>query len=309
MSSCEIRTTDEGGIYEGIRALWSEVFGDAPGFIDAFYENFGEDIRGYAVTDEDGSVLSALTCYLCGSFRGQDAYVSYAVCTSPDHRGLGLGAKLVSHVRELVLKEGGVSIVSPAEPSLEAWYGSLGYEPYFYAPRFTLFTADDDDEEYEDFDDYDIDIGDGEAFEAFRPGIDLKPADRHLYNKYREAFLADRPHVDLSDKMLRLIESECAEDGGLYIINGGDAICDIETAKGGSLIMTELILSPVLEELSLEIDREIAVSIARQMGAFEVTYTAPGPLRCQSMAAGVRPHDESEEEPEYGTAYFGFPIE
>ena len=308
MNPYEIKTTDESGVYEGLRDLWCEVFGDDPAYVDDVYEILGEDIRGYAVTDESGKVLSALSCYRCGSFRGQDAYVSYAVCTAPEQRGSGLGAMLVSRVKEAVLKEGGISVVSPSEPSLEEWYAGLGYEPFFFAPRFTFFTADDD-EEYEDFDDYDIDIGDSEAFEAFNPGVSLEAADRDTYNRYREAFLANRPHIELSDRMLRLVEYECYEDGGLFVINGGDAICDISTAEGGSLVMTEFILSPVLEELSLEIDMEITVAAARQAGAFEVIYSTPGSLGCQSMAAGVKPFDAEEEGYEYSKAYFGFPIE
>ena len=307
-SKCKIKTTDEPGIYEGLRALWCEVFGDEPEYVDAFYDNFGEDIKGYAVTDESGRVTSALTCYLCGSFRGQPAYVSYAVCTAEDKRRCGLGAMLVSHVRENILKKGGVSIISPAEPSLAAWYAGLGYEPYFFAPRFTIFAADDDGE-YEDFGGYDIDIAGSEAFEPFDPGIRLKPADRDTYNKYREAFLSNRPHVELSSAMLRLIESGCGDDGGLFIINGGDAICDMETVRNGSLVLSEFILSPVLEELSLEIAEEITGGIARQMDAYEVTYTAPGSRGCQSMAAGVEPFDYEEEGYEYSSAYFGFPIE
>ena len=304
----EIKTTAESGIYEGIRELWCEVFGDEPGYVDGVYGNFGEDIKGYAVTGEGGRVVSALTCYRCGSFRGKDVYVSYAVCTAPDHRGQGLAGLLVRHVMDDVLAGGGISLVSPLDGKLADWYGQLGYEPYFYAPRFTLFTADDD-EEYEDFDDYDIDIGDAEAFEAFRPGIDLKPADTETYNRYREAFLTGRPHIELSGRMLRQIEGECYADGGLFVINGGDAICDISTAEGGSLIMTELILNPVLEELSLEIDSEIAVAAARQAGAFEVTNSMPGSLRCQSMAAGVEAFDPEEEGYAYSSAYYGHPIE
>ena len=307
-NSFEIKTTDESGVYEGLRSLWCEVFGDEPEYVDDTYENFGEDIKGWAVTDESGTVISALSCYRCGTFMGQDVYVSYAVCTSPDHRGQGLAAMLVRRVREQVLAGGGISLVSPLEPSLEDWYADLGYEPYFYAPRITLFAADDD-EEYEDFDDFDMDIGDGGPFEALRPEIVLEPADRETYNRYREAFLANRPHVELSGSMLKQVEQECYDDGGLYIINGGDAICDISTAEGGSLIMTEFILSPVLGELSLEIDAEITTAIARQIGAFEVTYTTPGEMRCQSMAAGVKPFDCEEEGYGYISAYYGFPIE
>ncbi|MBR2706691.1 MAG: GNAT family N-acetyltransferase [Mogibacterium sp.] len=307
--SFEIRTTAESGIYEGIRDLWCDVFGDEPEYVDGTYENFGEDITGWAVTDTGGRAVSALSCYRCGTFRGQDVYVSYAVCTSPDHRGQGLAGMLVDRVREDVLAKGGISVVSPLEPSLEKWYAGLGYEPYFHAPRITLFAADDDDEEYEDFDDYDMDFGDREASGEFRPGIVLEPADRDRYNMYREAFLANRPHVELSGRMLRQVEYECFDDGGLYVINGGDAICDISTAEGGSLVMTEFILSPVLGELSLEIDEEITLSIARQKGAFEVTYTTPGSQRCQSMAAGVREFDPEEEGYEYSSAYYGFPID
>ena len=294
--------------YDGLRDLWCEVFGDEPEYVDDTYENFGEDIRGYAFTDESGRVISALSCYRCGTFRGQDVYVSYAVCTAPGQRGQGLAGMLVRSVREEVLAKGGISVVSPLEPSLEEWYADLGYEPYFCASSFTLFTADDD-EEYEDFDDYDLDIGGSGDFEALRPGIVPEPADRNLYNRYREAFLANRPHVELSDKMLKQVEYECYGDGGLYIINGGDAICDIATAEGGSLIMTEFILNPVLEELSLEIDTEITTAAARQAEAFEVTYTTPGSMMCQSMAAGVKPFDYEEEGYEYDSAYYGFPIE
>ena len=302
----EIKTTGESGVYEGLRGLWCEVFGDEPEYVDGTYGNFGDDITGYAVTDGGGRVVSALSCYRCGTFRGQDVYVSYAVCTAPDHRGKGLAGALVRHVMDEVLAGGGISLVSPLDEKLGDWYAHLGYEPYFFASRAALFTADDDDD-FDDFDDFDI--GDGEAFEAFRPRIGLEPADADTYNRYREAFLAGRPHVELSGRMLKQIGYECYDDGGLYIINGGDAICDISTAAGGSLIMTEFMLNPVLEELSLEIDTEITSAIARQTGAFEVMYSAPGAVRCQSMAAGVRAFDPGEEGYAFSEAYFGHPIE
>ena len=303
-----IKTSEDRAVYEGLRSLWCECFGDEPGYVDWYYEVFGDDVKGYAAVDEEGRVCSALISFLCGTFEGRPAYVTYAVCTAPEYRGRGLAAMLVDHVKEAVLKEGGISIVSPAGPSLEAYYAELGYEPYFWAPRITLLT-EDDDEEYEDFTDYDIDIGPDEAFETLVPGISLKAADRDLYNRYREAFLTGRPHVELSDAMLRLVESECDDDGGMFVINGGDAICVINSSAGGSLVMAEFILSPALGEFSLEIDTEIARGAARQYGAYEVTYSMPGSLRCQALAAGVRPIDAEQEGYVYSKAYFGFPIE
>ena len=305
-----VKKNDPEDAYAGLRALWCDTFGDEPGFVDTFYDTFGENIKGYAAVDEEGRVCSSLTSFLCGTFEGKPAYISYAVCTAPDQRGRGLASQLIERAKEDALKDGGISVVSPAEPSLEAYYEERGYEPFFFAPRISLFTADDDDE-YEDFSDYDIDIGDDEAFEAFAPGVSLKAADTDLYNRYREAFLANRPHIELSDDMLRMVGSDCEDDGGFFVINGGDAICVITTAKSGSMIMPEFILSPALEELSLEIDAEITVALARQAGAFEVTYSRPGSLGCQAMAAGITAGEEDYEEKgyEYSKAYFGFPIE
>ena len=44
--------------YEGLRALWCEVFGDTPAYVDAFYKNFEDDITGYAVIEpgDEGTI-------------------------------------------------------------------------------------------------------------------------------------------------------------------------------------------------------------------------------------------------------------
>ena len=59
-------------------------------------------------------------------------------------RGLGLAGRLVEHARDIVLGAGGISLISPAEPSLEKFYGAHGYEPHFYARRKS---RSEDDEE------------------------------------------------------------------------------------------------------------------------------------------------------------------
>ena len=112
--------------------------------------------------------------------------------------------------------------------------------------------------------------------------------------------------------MLSLIEAETANGGGLYSINRGDAICAISYSDPAKVVMTELILNPVLKELSLDIDTEIASMTAKNFGAAETLFTTPGYGRCQGMACGLP--KESEEQTEeyeyyYENPYYGFPIE
>ena len=297
--------------YKGLRALWCEVFGDTAAYVDAFYENFCDDIKGYVLTDENGTVCSALTCHLCGTYMERAVYVSYAVCTREDMRGQGLAAGLISFVRDKVTDEGGISIVSPAEPSLIPYYEDLGYEPHFFAAERAVMSPEFDFEEYDDFDEFDLDIK-GADPTPFRAQIDLQRIPAEKYNIYREAFLAGQPHIEPSNEMLSLIEAETVNGGGLYSINRGDAICAISYVDPAKVVVTELILNPVLKELSLDIDTEIASMTAKNFEAAETLFTTPGYGRCQGMACGL-PNEAEEQTDEYEyyyeKPYYGFPIE
>ena len=323
-STYKIEIADNQKKYTGLRALWCEVFHDEPDFVDGMYETFGaypaagtyvsEEIRGYVVLDAAGEVISALTCFLSGNYEGRPVYTSYAICTKPDMRGLGLAGRLVEHVRDIVLGAGGISLISPAEPSLMDFYGAHGYEPHFYAIQSHALL---DDEELFEFDEED------DEYEKFEPKFDMKTLDAASYNKYREAFLSVRPHVELSESFLKLIYEEGLQpdgSGGLFSINGGDAICALAEHPSGMPMIAELILNPVLAELSLEIDNEIARNIALRLGTDAVLYRTPGPGACQSMAAGVNAEtifDEDDDTEEIETtynyvnyeAYYGFPID
>lgn len=304
-----VKTTDDPGVYEGLRELWCETFGDGPEYVDFTYDNFGGDIRGYAAVDKDGRVASCLTLYRCGTFEGRPVYVSYSVCTREESRGLGLAGSLSKAVMEEVISQGGISIVSPAERSLEDFYAGLGYEPYFFVSERAVMSPDLDTDEFDDFDDYDMDFG-GDEFEAVAPQLDMKRIDAGAYGRYREAFLSGRPHVELSPDMLRLAEAESADGCSLYSINGGDAVCIVEEAGLARVILTELLVSPVLLEISGDIDSEIASMIAKHFDAAETVYRTPGWGRCQTMAAGL-PADKDREGSGYlyEEAYYGFPVE
>ncbi len=307
----EIKTAEYGSAeYEGLRSLWCMVFDDAPADVDAFYENFGDDISGYVVTDETGSVCSALSCHLCGTYENMPVYVSYAVCTRKDMRGKGLAAGLISFVRDKVTEAGGISIVSPAEPSLVSYYAGLGYEPHFFVAERAVMSPEFDLDEYDDFDEFDLDI-EGADPTPFRAELDLQRMPAEKYNIYREAFLVGQPHIEPSSEMLSLIESGSMDGCSLYSVNRGDAICAVSYMDPAKVKVTELILNPVLKELSLDIDTEIASMIAKHFGAAETIFATPGYGKCQGMICGLpqKPRDQNEEYEYYGEPYYGFPME
>ena len=215
--------------YAGLRALWCEVFGDTPAYVDSFYENFGDDIRGYAVVDGSGEVCSALTCHLCGTYRDRPVYVSYAVCTREDRRGRGFAAMLTSFVRDKVTEAGGISIVSPAEPSLISYYAELGYEPHFFAVERAVMSPEFDFDEFDDFDEYDLDI-EGADPTPFRAEIDLQHMPAEKYNTYREAFLTDQPHIEPSSEM-HGTDTQSGSEGAFVRHRFRDRIDDSKTFR------------------------------------------------------------------------------
>ena len=296
--------------YKELRALWCEVFDDTPEYVDGFYENFGDDIRGYAAVDESGEVCSAITCHPCGTYEGRPVYVSYAICTRKEKRGQGLAAMLTSIVRDKVAEAGGISILSPAEPSLVSYYEKLGYEPHFFAVKRAALSPEFDLEEFDDFDEFDLDI-EGADPTPFRAEIDLQPIPAEKYKIYREAFLSGQPHIEPSEEMLRVIEYDSLNGCGLYSVNRGDAICVVRHADPAKVVLAELILNPVLKELSFDIDTEIASMIARHFGAAETLFVTPGQGGCQGMAYGL-PDEPEEQTDEYDyyceRPYYGFPI-
>ena len=296
-----VKTISNKDEYEGLRTLWCEVFSDEPNFVDAMYANFGEDIAGYVAADEEGRICSALTRFKCGTFEGKDVYTSYAICTAKEMRGLGLAGRLVETARDDVLNKGGISLISPAEPSLENFYGTHGYVPFFFADKNL---AQEDEEDF-------IFDAEDEEYEKFEAKTVLKDLKYDEYNEYREHFLEGIPHVKLNEHMMRLVQAESAMpngESGLLLVNGGDAICAMNAGEDGALEIEELLVNPQLSSISSEIADEMACRIAAHFERTSMKYRVPGGTHCQSMAAGLT--DEMMDKIQSGEpAYYGFPVE
>jgi hypothetical protein len=133
-----------------------------------------------------------------------------------------------------------------------------------------------------------------------------------VYNTYRESFLADMPHIEMSTDMLSFVRSVSKDRDGLYVINSGDAICTIFEEDGRPFI-AELIINPMLMDISFEIDMEIAARVAEKLGTDVINYRTPGKGYCQSMTAGLVARRgmgfDEDENNMIGVPYFGFPVD
>ena len=297
---------------------------------------------------------------------GMPVYVSYAICTDPEYRGQGLAARLTDHVRRVVTTArgktagledgapaetglGGISLVSPAEESLISFYAALGYSEGFFVEERVIESGDTamDEEEDPAGDGYMygksanertwgisssgmagfLDGEDEADFTPAQPASDIQSADPSVYNMYREAFLADVPHVTLSAEMMEYLRADSDGGAGLYVMNRGDAVfrvayrdsgsgCDeTEGAERGCRVMIdELLVNPGLKAFSEEIDEEIAAQLAEHFGAETLVFRTPGFARCQSMySAGDYDGPESDsgvqESRQIRDGYFGFPMD
>lgn len=276
--------------YELYRDLWCEVFGDGPEFVDELYAA----TEAVAYGAEDGGVLhSFLTLFEVGRFEGKPVMVSYGICTRPESRGRGYGGELVKWVRDEVVRSGAISLICPAERSLEKFYSGFGYEPLFY--------ANDIEAEAEDLD------------------IKVSILSTAEYNRFREAFLAEIPHVQLQPEFLNFIRNDSTNAQGLLLINNGDAICTLNYGNDEEIGVSEIIINPELAAYNSEIAEQIAGGLAklfevktccfRSLGSIVYTdekgdYLSYG-CYVQGMACGA---DAGSGERAW-LPYYGFPID
>ncbi|MBQ9075394.1 MAG: hypothetical protein IJY32_05465 [Mogibacterium sp.] len=226
---------------------------------------------------------------------------------------------------------GGISLVSPAEESLIGYYDRLGYRETFLVDEHAVHAGEEELPEEEDWSvgaeageqsayietseqsaaadtrfwglgpDGNADFLDEEDGEAFEPELSVESVSGSMYNRYREEFLAGIPHVEMSPEMMEFLRAD--GDGGLLVINGGDAVCRVVYA-GNTVMLDELLVNPQLRAFSEEIEEEIALRLAEHFGAETLVYRTPGSGRCQSMSAAANGAEAAAE-----GAYFGFPIE
>lgn len=291
--------------------LRSKVFGDDEEFIEFFDNCFRDDYLDFLIVeDQDGNeVLQAsLTQFDMGKLvvpegkvsdiAGKSIEMSYAICTDPAARGKGYGSHITVYAREIAESSRKLSMLSPAEPSLIKFYEPLEYKKFMYAEEGSVLAS-----EHVDFE-----------FSHLQTKV-LTPQE---YNNYREAILANRVHIKLSEGALRFsaglvtpatagslpaLDAESADwagsapdgeaesgspdgSGFLLISDGAEplAIAACEAAEAGSLAAAEL-LTFSEDGGHKELGIAIAKALATGCGAKRCDYMMPSRSGSETSAA------------------------
>lgn len=226
--------------------LRRKVFGDDKEFIDFFDSCFQDDYLDLVIIEslDDKEVLqAALTQFNMGqlvvpawnqsSLDGKQVEISYAICTDKVARGKGYGSHITVYARELAESSRKLSMLSPAEPSLIDFYAPLGYREFMYAEQGVV-AADLAAAQCEIKDILAASsavAGCAEANSDDTNGNILPVSDDWIlkfenitpekYNCYREAILAKRAHIKLSEGALRFVAGSAAGAGcaGLLLVS------------------------------------------------------------------------------------------
>ncbi len=125
-----------------LKALWAEVFGDAPADVEAFFTLRHKD-ESMLVDERNGTVAGMLTMLAftlrTGGGEQLPARYVYAVATTPEARGQGIATGLMEAAHAHMARLGvAASVLVPANGGLFAFYEKRGYETAFALDEITL---------------------------------------------------------------------------------------------------------------------------------------------------------------------------
>ncbi len=128
---------------EDLQALWQEVFGDEPQFIQDFFRYCCGPENRFVIKDDKKVISMAYLIPCTYQSKGQEykAAYFYAAATHPDNRGRGYMASLIQYVKQVAAERGmDLFFLVPAEPGLFTYYENLGFQPALYH-KTLQFTA------------------------------------------------------------------------------------------------------------------------------------------------------------------------
>lgn len=287
----------EASDFDDFISLRRKVFGDDEEFIEFFDNCFRDDYLDFLIIeDQDGNEVlqAALTQFDMGrlvvppdkvsEIAGKSIEMSYAICTDPAARGKGYGSHITVYAREIAESSRKLSMLSPAEPSLINFYEPLEYKKFMYAEQGSVLVSEHVDFEFSK--------------------LQIKALTPQEYNNYREAILANRVHIKLSEGALRFSaglvtpatagsapaldsELEAPDCSGFLLISDGAeplAIAACEAAEAGSLAAAEL-LTFSEDGGHKELGIAIAKALATRCGAQRCDYMMPSRSGSETSAA------------------------
>ena len=301
----------EASDFDDFISLRRKVFGDDEEFIEFFDNCFRDDYLDFLIIEDqagDETLQASLTQFDMGrlvvpsdkvsEIAGKSIEMSYAICTDPAARGKGYGSHITVYAREIAESSRKLSMLSPAEPSLIKFYEPLEYKKFMYAEQGSVLVSEHVDFEFSK--------------------LQIKALTPQEYNNYREAILANRVHIKLSEGALRFAaglvapdtagsvptldagsadlagsapgfgaESGTLDGSGLLLISDGAeplAIAACEAAEAGSLAAAEL-LTFSEDGGHKELGIAIAKALAARCGAQRCDYMMPSRAGSETSAA------------------------
>ena len=127
MADFLLRPPTEADIPE-ILDCWQRSFGDPPALIRALLDA-GELLTCAMAAEQGGLVRSVMFAIDGLSIDGVPSAYLYALCTHPDFRAQGMGQAVLRSLASVCFDCGAELVfLSPADPSLAAWYRSMGMQ-------------------------------------------------------------------------------------------------------------------------------------------------------------------------------------
>lgn len=121
--------------------IWSVSFGDSPELAAALIHDCGL-FRHAAAAEKGGQAVGCMFAFDGLRFGGRHISYLYALCTAPEHRGLGIGSALVGYAASEAFRRGAEAVLlRPADAALSRWYETLGFTPLCFAETVPLPTA------------------------------------------------------------------------------------------------------------------------------------------------------------------------
>lgn len=124
-----------------LKALWHEVFGDDPRFIDFFFAARFSPERTLTALDRTARVCGAcylLPCTVVTAAGPAPADMLYALAVSKDSQGQGVGTALLEAAKERASRKHASLILSPASESLVSYYSARGFLPFSFLKKHQI---------------------------------------------------------------------------------------------------------------------------------------------------------------------------
>ncbi|MCD7929262.1 MAG: GNAT family N-acetyltransferase [Clostridiales bacterium] len=255
--------------------LWKICFGDTDDYIDHYFSTYYRPERTL-VLEDGGQLRSMLLTFpnvlVTGEGREVPACYIYAFCTAPEVQSRGYGRRLLAWAEEQAARQGcRLAVMVPGEPSLFAFYETLGYRTIFFH-REQIFTQTE-------------------------PATCTPvPCDGAAYAALREALLAGNPHMAYPPEVLDYQRSLCRRTGGDFFL-WGDGLAAVET-DGETLFCKELLTAHPQEAVN---------ALLAHFGRKRAVVRTPAGPECEAkgfaVAKSLVPGGNLQAEP---TGYLAF---